>query len=241
MDEGILELLNPPVYEVRLAERRSYVVHGARPRVKRATPAHVTLKLATGRPSLRRKDVFRTLRHAVGVARRKGLQVVQFSILSNHIHLLLEPDDTLRMAREIQSLAISFARRLNKLTQAKGSPFKERHRLRLLRSPTEVRNALAYVLSNEAKHEGLARGTYFISQFSSGHAFQAWKALFGPNSSYRIATHWTLAEIERWLGEILVPAETWLLQSGWRRGRIRATGSRRGTRAIRQGQNSYRE
>jgi REP element-mobilizing transposase RayT len=200
-------------------EKRGYVIHRARPEIRKLTPAHVTLRLREGLPSLRRKDVFRVLRQAVAVARRKGLKIVHFSILSNHLHLLVESAEMRALARELQSLAISFARHLNRLTGEKGSVFAERYHLRLLKTPTDTRNALAYVLSNESKHAGRGLGTFFVGPFSSGYAFDGWRELFGTRYDFKIATDWSIERIERWLDEILVPPGTWLLKEGWLKGR----------------------
>ncbi len=200
--------------------KRGYVPHRVRPALNRTTPAHVTLRLRDGRPSLRRKEVFRLLREAVKKARLKGLEVVHFAILSNHIHLLLEPKDARALGRAIQSLAISFAKKLNRQSAGSGAVFAERYHLRLLRTPTETRYALAYVLSNEGKHQGRGAGTHAIGPFSSGFAFEEWQILFGRKYTYVIATDWSISAIERWLTEVLVPPRTWLLREGWRRGRM---------------------
>jgi REP element-mobilizing transposase RayT len=199
--------------------KRGYVVHRERPEIRKLMPAHVSLRLRDGRPSLRRKDVFRVLRRAVVVARRKGLRIIHFSILSNHLHLLVETSQSRELSRELQSLAISFARHLNRLTGERGSVFTERYHLRLLKTPTEARRALEYVLSNESKHAGRGLGTFFVNPFSSGYAFDDWRELFGTRYGFKIATDWSIERIERWLAEAVSKPRTWMLSEGWRRGR----------------------
>src|SRR4051812_23399165 len=84
--------------------------HVKRPRLSPREPLHVTLRLVDGLPSIRRKDGFRSLREAVGTARKKGFGVVHYAILSNHLHLILEPSGP-SIRGQMQSFSIAFARR----------------------------------------------------------------------------------------------------------------------------------
>src|SRR4051812_43667840 len=86
--------------------------HTRRPRLSSRHPVHVTLKLQPGLPNLRSKDMFKILRASVKKARAKGFRAAQFSILSNHVHLILEPRSA-SLAKPLQSLAVSFAKRVN--------------------------------------------------------------------------------------------------------------------------------
>jgi hypothetical protein len=129
----------------------------------------------------------------------------------------MEPGSRKELGQALQSLEISFTRRLNRLLGAKGAVFSDRYHGTILNSPTRARNALAYVLSNESRHRGKGFGTYFVGPFSSGHAFQGWRELFGKQYRFAVATDWSLGEIERWLAELVVPARTWYLRAGWRK------------------------
>ncbi len=201
--------------------------HRKRPVLDSKHPVHVTLKLAPGLPSLRRKDVFRCLRKAVQLARQKGLRVVHFSILSNHVHLILETQQE-SLRQPLQSLGISFSKRMNHLMARRGAVLLERYHLHILKTPTETRRALAYVLTNEARHSrklqvrsrdySRFQPTLDVSldPFSSAFRFQDWKLLAGETVDFR-ATPWTEAFIEAWYGEILSEARTWLLRTGWMR------------------------
>ena len=54
----------------------------------------------------------------------------------------------------MQGLGVRIAKALNKLMQQHGSVFADHYHSRLLRTPTELVNALAYVLGNYASHFG---------------------------------------------------------------------------------------
>ncbi len=114
----------------------------------------------------------------------------------------------------MQSLEISFARRLNQALGRSGGVFRGRYHLRVLKTPSETRRALAYVLTNEAKH---GRSNLLkINPFSSAYRFRDLDALTG----YKVTlTAWSEDFIEDWLEQILSPAETWLLRIGWKRAR----------------------
>jgi REP element-mobilizing transposase RayT len=207
--------------------RSGLQAHVRRPCLNRREPVHVTLKLREDLPSLHRKDVFRCLRGAVRKARTKGFSVTHFAILSNHIHLILEPNSA-DLGRVFQSLCISFAKRLNEKLGRKGAVFKERYHVHVLRTPAETRNALSYVLTNEARHR--ERGTRVnpemrnrvkasewnvrIDPFSSAFAFRDWKKLLGASVNFEFSS-WSEDWIEAWYDEILAPARTWLLKQGW--------------------------
>lgn len=195
--------------------------HAKRPRLLSREPIHVTLKLQEGLPSLRRKDVFKILRAAVGIARKKGLAVAQFSILSNHVHLILELRGA-QVGHLFQSLCSSFAKRLNRALKRKGSVFFDRYHVHVLKTPTEVRRALAYVLTNRSVHEGRRTGrmriTVRLDPFSSATVFDPWHALLGRPPDFE-PSGWPEDVIENFMGEILEPARTWLLTRGWLRAR----------------------
>jgi REP element-mobilizing transposase RayT len=193
--------------------------HLRRPRLNPREPVHVTIKLREGLPSLRKKEVFRMLRASVKMARGKGLCVAHFAILSNHIHFILEPRGA-ELREAFQSLCISFAKKLNAHLGRHGAVFKGRYHLHVLKTPTEVRSALAYVLTNEAMHRANARIfnkrklDVRIDPYSSAHAFLGWKKLLGSRVEFSFSG-WSEDVIEAWLEEILLPARTWLLREGW--------------------------
>lgn len=203
--------------------RSGLQAHVRRPVLDRRHPLHVTLKLEGGLPSLRRKDVFKCFREAVKTARTQGFAVAHFAILSNHVHLVLEPRRS-SVGRELQSLCISFARRINRLCCRNGAVFRERYHLHVLKTPSEVRRALAYVLSNDARHRGRPSHRLAVDPFSSVFRFDNVKHLMGSRTSFEFSS-WPEQMIENWLDEILKPPETWLLRRGWMRGA--AAGQRR--------------
>jgi REP element-mobilizing transposase RayT len=193
--------------------------HARRPVIDPRHPVHVTLRLRAGLPSLRRKDVFKTLRHAVSVARGAGFGVAHFAILSNHLHLLIEPRGRLALFRAMQSFEISFARRLNRLARSKGEVFKGRYDLQILDTPTRVRAALAYVLTNESRHRRDPEPRLFVSPFSSAARFAERGRLLGTRFRVFRDTKFAPEDVATWLDQILVAPGTWLLRVGWMRGK----------------------
>jgi hypothetical protein len=80
--------------------------------------------------------------------------VVEFSVLSNHLHLVVEADDSVALSRGMQGLAIRVAKALNALLGRSGRIFADHYHSRLLRSPTELVRALRYVAGNALHHYG---------------------------------------------------------------------------------------
>jgi hypothetical protein len=128
---------------------------------------------------------------------RFGFRLNQFSIQSNHLHLIAEADGSRALSRGMQGLLVRTARALNRLWKRRGSVFSDRFHARALRTPREVRSALLYVLHN-ARHHGL--GLLGIDPYSSGLWFDGWRSA-----------------IVRIPGNPECRATTWLLREGWRR------------------------
>ena len=180
-------------------------------------PGHVTLNVVPGLPSLRDGDV----RREVEGAFRKGCQrnevrLVHYSIQDDHAHLIVEASGVKALGRAMKSLASLFAFAVNRGLDRKGKVLKDRYHRRVLASPRQVRNALAYVLLNARHHTakriarlkemGLknvrplapARGA---DVYSSGRWFEGWRA----GMPARPTADPPVAE-----------PRTWFLRKGWR-------------------------
>jgi len=119
---------------------------------------HVTLRAQGGLPSLRSDEVFGSVRRALGRASSARFRLLQFSVQTDHVHVLVEGDDGIELRRGIQGLAIRVAKAINWRLGRHGGVWDGRYHARALRTPREVRNALVYVLQNWRKHVPGARG-----------------------------------------------------------------------------------
>jgi putative transposase len=137
-------------------------------------PVHVTLRARDHVWSLRSRRCHAVIAAALrAVVGRPGFRVVHFSIQGNHLHLLVEADDARALARGMTALAGRIAIRLNQLMGRRGAAFADRYHAHVLRTPAEVRNALAYVIGNFASHaarRGEALGAGYVDPFSSAVA-----------------------------------------------------------------------
>ena len=116
-------------------------------------PVHVTLRVRREVWNLRSRRCFRALAKAfAGGRERLGLRLCHFSVQGNHLHFLVEADNTRALSRGMQGLSIRMAKALNRVMQRRGAVFADRFHAHLLRTPREVRHALAYVLGNHAIH-----------------------------------------------------------------------------------------
>lgn len=182
---------------------RALVTHAVRPALTRHDPVLVTARLLPGLPNLRRESTLVTLRRALSAGSdRFGLRLVEYSIQTNHLHLIVEAEDAGSIARGMQGLLVRIAKALNRAWGRRGKVLADRYHARILRSPRVVRAALVYVLQNARKHGSRLTG---IDAFSSGAWFQGWcdRIAKGPRP---IAT-----------------ARSWLLTIGWRRGGLLRT------------------
>ncbi len=148
--------------------------------------------------------LFVAIRRALAKTWREWFRVVQFSVQTDHIHMIVEADDTIALSRGMRGLSIRLARNINRVAGRKGNVFGDRYHARALGTPHEVRRGFVYVLLNFRKHLGRAAG---VDPASSGFWFHGWKSR-------------VVSEPPGWNGEEMVPvqpARTWLARQGWRR------------------------
>jgi len=173
------------------SRRTSRMAHVARPRVSRHKPHHVTVRVARGTWNLRSQRCFRPVKRALELARRRGgFRLVHFSVQHNHVHLIVEADDRRAMSNGLRALLSCVARGLNRVMGARGHRFDDRYHEHILATPTEVRNALLYVIGNRAVH--LARRGQ-----SAGDAADPFSStivmIVGAPTSWLLREGWTRA------------------------------------------------
>ncbi len=200
--------------------RHSSERHQRRPALRADQPVHVVLRCAAAVGRLRKRDIYHAIRWAsiAMAARHLACRVIHASIQGNHLHLIVEADDRMKLARGMQAFQISAAQRINRAiskrtgTRRRGQVFTDRYHATILTSPRQVRHALAYVLNNWRRHgedqRGLAR-TWTMDPFSSGVYFDGWKERAGERFIPPLRE--TYQPLFVWF------ARSWLLTTGWRR------------------------
>ena len=161
-------------------------------------PVHVTLRAREALPSLRSPRIFANLQRSLAASHKAAFRVVHFSVQTDHIHLVAEGDEANALVRGLQGLACRCAKAVNRAARRRGSVWSSRYHSHALRTPTEVRRGLVYVLLNFRKHLRAAPGV-------------------DPRSSGRWFTGWRSQPVSQTEGAPVVPARTWLATSGWRR------------------------
>src|SRR6185503_10564367 len=136
-------------------------------------PVLVTMRMRAGLRSLRYNDTYALLKDAFAAATRESFRVVEYSVQSNHMHLLVEADDARSLGRGMIGLSVRIVRGLHRLWGRIGSVFSDRYHARILRTPREVRHALVYVINNARKHG--AWSAAHSDPYSSGAWFSGWR------------------------------------------------------------------
>src|SRR5262245_21626015 len=153
-----------------------HVPHRRREGAVARFPAHVTVKLLPGLPSLRSVALVRALERSFAAACDRGdFRLVHYAIQTTHAHLLVEADDAKGLARGMMALGARLARALNRAYGRGGPVLAERFHARLLRTPREVRNAIAYVLLNARRHARRIWTGLRVDPASSGRWFDGWR------------------------------------------------------------------
>ena len=129
------------------------VPHVPRPELKPRFPVLVTLRVQPGVGYLRGYRRSRILIAAFNAAaERFGMRVVDYVILGNHLHLLVEADSAKALSRGMQGLEIRIAKQLNRLQRRSGGVFADRYHAHILKTPRETANAMRYLRSNYRRH-----------------------------------------------------------------------------------------
>ena len=169
------------------------VRHRARAVHKYWNPLHVTMRARRGLPSFRAQTLFEAFERAVRRTRRDDFRVVEFSVQDDHLHLIVEADDSDALARGMKSFSVRANRLFNAaLGRGRGRVWGDRYHRRDLMSARQARNALVYCLQNYKKHQRVKSVMPRIDPCSSARWFQGWTAIRqhddGPRPTEEAAT-----------------------------------------------------
>ncbi|MCA1827290.1 MAG: transposase [Myxococcales bacterium] len=129
---------------------------------------------------------------------RFGLRVIEFSVLGNHLHLIVEADGSAALSSGMHGLNIRIAKALNRLMKSSGQVFADHYHGRILTTPTELVNAIAYVLGNFAHHHGGAPGGDRFSSIACDRA-----RVLGEPQGWLPRVGWRRARrVPRWLRSV---------------------------------------
>jgi REP element-mobilizing transposase RayT len=161
-------------------------------------PIHATLRVLEHVWNLRSHRSYLIVDRAVaGVCRRADFRVVHFSVMGNHVHLIVEAGSPRALATGMRALSIRIARGLNAMMGRTGPVLEDRYDAHVLRTAAEVRNAVRYVLGNFASHAARRGETVragFVDPFSSAAAItlRGAQASLWPEAPTRAAETWLL-------------------------------------------------
>jgi hypothetical protein len=150
-------------------------------------------------------------RRSLAEANERGdFRVAHYSLQGDHAHLIVEAHGKEALGRGMMSIGARLARAVNRVGGRSGPVLDGRYHHRSLRSPREVRRALAYVLLNARRHLAKSRGVSrsalaHLDGASSARWFDGWR----PEVASRFPSAIGPPEVAR--------PRTWLLRVGWRR------------------------
>ncbi len=121
--------------------------------------------------NLRSDRGFRIVERALfAINARSDAKLVHYSVQGNHIHMLVEANDRRALSSAMRGLNIRIGIGMNRLMKRSGRVIDHRYHARSLRTPTEVRRALAYVRNNHTKH-GTHPSTFIDPRSSEAPSF----------------------------------------------------------------------
>jgi REP element-mobilizing transposase RayT len=157
-------------------------------------------------PQLRTAKLIAELERSWREARQRSrFRLIHYSIQSDHVHMIVEASSARDLACGLKSIAARFARGVNRVFHRGGRVLADRCHVHVLRTPREVRNAIAYVLLNARRHFAKRTGRpptiTRIDPASSGRWFSGWRKRTPPSHD----------------PPAVAAPRTWLLNIGWRR------------------------
>ncbi len=214
---GKLVKLGRPVTTHTGARERRSEFHNTR-------VVHLTLRMREGLPNLRTRKGAQIVKRAILGAQSRGLRVIHFAVLSNHIHLICEALSLNVLMNSMKSLTSRLgiyirrwvreqephSQRLEVLDQSGLGLFRGRYNLQTITTPTQMKQALKYVLLNPAKHFKKAP---YLDLFTSAVVFEDWEKLIGQKLFFNSS----LSTFQRTIKEFLSPPKLWLTQAGWKK------------------------
>jgi len=192
--------------------------HEVRKAFRASEPVHVIMRSHSEIGSLRTGEVLHAIRDAlITVFKLDDFHIVHFSVQRTHIHLLVEATGRAALGRGMQAFGISAAKHINALIRdehgkrRRGAVFPDRYHVRILKTPRQVRNCVAYVLNNWRHHgedQGTRSQTWKIDPFSSAITFEGWKEREAEGGRFR--------QPPTFFSPLVWEPSTWLLKVGWR-------------------------
>ena len=189
-------------------EGRSSIAHRLRDEFPPRFPILVTWRLVQGLPSLRHRRYAEVFLDALAAVQSTTFRVTDYSIQTNHLHLMSEAEGADAVADGMEQLANRSIRRVNRAMKRNGKLLDERYHARALATPREVKNALRYVINN-ARHHAEERHVFYhpewIDPFSSARWFDGWSSPLDAS------------ELQQRGRRVTAEPHTWLRSVGWRR------------------------
>ena len=145
------------------------------------------------------------LRESFGQAcERPDFRLVHYSVQRNHFHLIVEAQDQEALGRGMKSIGARIAHLIQRIFKLSGRILSGAYHAHILRCPSEVRRALAYVLLNARKHAKQLKRTpppAGLDAASSSRWFDGFTRRRVPNRTGPM--------------EVARP-KLWVLQKGWK-------------------------
>lgn len=203
--------------------KRAGSPHTVRPVLRGDTALHIVLRVEPAIGSLRRRFMYRAIRAATITTAMRELhdregetfRIVHMSIQRTHVHLIVESDNKMALARGLQGFQISAAKHLNREfsrdlpERRRGRVFCDRYHQEIISTPKQARHALSYVLNNWRKHREDGQVSWVVDFYSTAPVFMGWK-YFEDRDEF-----WKLPDTYQEL--IVYFPKTWLLTKGWRK------------------------
>jgi REP element-mobilizing transposase RayT len=134
-------------------KKRKRTPHRRRPSFRNPSPLLITVRVCPHVWNLRQKKAYRRLVHILDIACEKfDTRIIQYIVLGNHIHLLIESKDRVQLGRAMKGLDVRIAKEMNDLMGRHGQVIDHRYHSSEIKSLRGGHRAMRYVRENHRRH-----------------------------------------------------------------------------------------
>ena len=134
-------------------KKRKRVPHRRRRAFHNPSPLLVTTRVCPHVWNLRQPKTYALLKSIIEKAcDRFNTQIIEYVVLGNHIHLIVESNDRVALWRAMKGLGVRIAKRLNRLMGTSGQVIESRYHSGVIRSIRSAYNVMRYVRENFRRH-----------------------------------------------------------------------------------------
>ena len=136
-------------------KKRKRTPHRRRKPFPNPSPLLITYRVRPHVCNLRQKRSYARIVQSLSIARNRfDTQIIQYIVLGNHIHMIVESNDHVELGRAMKGFGGRIAKGLNDIMGLQGQVIDHRYHSSLIKSRRGAHRVMRYVRENHRRHVG---------------------------------------------------------------------------------------